>query len=223
MADGVPCVIPGGKIFETDRLAETVTSAKGEDINAWYSGKKHRPGANVQAVMLPGGLPAWTGPAEPGHVRDITAARARALPALYRPAKPEKEAAPQEGHCLRRNQAVGGCGVTPEQRRLRAQLAANTRWSRPMSREDQADAARAAIRQRLKRVVDPLRQLPSHRPAAVGGGPRRAHKVGSTSSVPYAVDCTYQYVHWHHGFPRTPGRDDERAPVGARIRRHQPA
>jgi hypothetical protein len=50
--------------------------------------------------------------------------------------------------------------VTPEQRRLRAQLAANTRWSRPMAREDQADAARAAIHQRLEREVDPLGQLP---------------------------------------------------------------
>lgn len=83
LADGVPYVILDGKIFETDRLAETVTSAKGEEINAWHSGKKHRPGANVQAVMLPGGLPAWAGPAEPGHVHDITAARACALPALY--------------------------------------------------------------------------------------------------------------------------------------------
>ena len=86
LADGVPYVILDGKIFETDRLAETVTSAKGDDINAWYSGKKHRPGANVQAVMLPGGLPIWTGPAEPGHVHDITAARASALPFLYRAA-----------------------------------------------------------------------------------------------------------------------------------------
>jgi hypothetical protein len=86
LADGVPYVILDGKIFETDRLAETVTSAKGEDINAWYSGKKHRPGANVQAVLLPGGLPAWTSPAEPGHVHDITAARRHALPALYRAA-----------------------------------------------------------------------------------------------------------------------------------------
>jgi len=51
--------------------------------------------------------------------------------------------------------------VTPEQRRLRAQLAANTRWSRPMAREDQADAARAAIHQRLAREVDPLGQLPT--------------------------------------------------------------
>jgi DDE superfamily endonuclease len=86
LADGVPYVILDGKIFETDRLAETVTSAKGEDINAWYSGKKHRPGANVQALMLPGGLPIWTSEAEPGHVHDITAARAHVLHALYRAA-----------------------------------------------------------------------------------------------------------------------------------------
>ena len=86
MAEGVPFVILDGKVFETDRLAETVTSVKGEDINAWYSGKKHRPGANVQAVMRPDGLPLWTGPAEPGHVHDITAARLHALPHLYRAA-----------------------------------------------------------------------------------------------------------------------------------------
>jgi hypothetical protein len=50
--------------------------------------------------------------------------------------------------------------MTPEQRRLRAQLAANARWSRPMSREDQADAARAAMHDRLARQVDPLGELP---------------------------------------------------------------
>jgi DDE superfamily endonuclease len=86
MAEGAPFVVLDGKVFETDRLAETVTSVKGEDINAWYSGKKHRPGTSVQAVMLPGGLPVRAGPAEPGHVHDITAARAHALPALYRAA-----------------------------------------------------------------------------------------------------------------------------------------
>ena len=89
LADGVPYVILDGKIFETDRLAETVTSAKGEDIDAWYSGKKHRPGANVQAVMLPGGLPIWTVPAEPGHVHDITAARATPCPPCTAPPPPE--------------------------------------------------------------------------------------------------------------------------------------
>jgi hypothetical protein len=50
--------------------------------------------------------------------------------------------------------------VTPEQRRLRAQVAANTRWSRPMAREDQADAARSALYARLEREVDPRGDLP---------------------------------------------------------------
>jgi hypothetical protein len=50
-------------------------------------------------------------------------------------------------------------GVTPEQRRLRAQIAANTRWARPMSREDQADAARAAVYARIEREVDPRGEL----------------------------------------------------------------
>jgi len=86
MAEGAPFVVLDGKVFETDRLAETVTSVKGEEIDAWYCGNKHRPGANVQAVMLPCGLPVWTSPAEPGHVHDITAARASALPLLYRAA-----------------------------------------------------------------------------------------------------------------------------------------
>ena len=50
--------------------------------------------------------------------------------------------------------------MTPEQRRLRAQIAANARWSRYMAREDQADAARAAISARLERQVDPYGALP---------------------------------------------------------------
>jgi hypothetical protein len=79
-------VILDGKLFATDRLSEQVTSVKGEEIDAWYSGKHHRPGGNVQAVMLPGGLPIWASDAEPGHVHDITAARAGTLPALYRAA-----------------------------------------------------------------------------------------------------------------------------------------
>jgi hypothetical protein len=54
----------------------------------WFRDRT-RPGrlaANVQAVMLPSGLPAWTGPAEPGHVHDIAAAREHALPLPYRAA-----------------------------------------------------------------------------------------------------------------------------------------
>lgn len=50
--------------------------------------------------------------------------------------------------------------MTPEQRRLRAKIAANARWSRPMARADQADAARSAIFARLERQVDPDMVLP---------------------------------------------------------------
>jgi len=49
--------------------------------------------------------------------------------------------------------------MTPEQRRLRAQIAANTRWSRPMAREDAAEAARSAFYARLERQVDPHGKL----------------------------------------------------------------
>jgi hypothetical protein len=49
--------------------------------------------------------------------------------------------------------------VTPGQRRLRAQIAANARWSKFMAREDQADAARTAIFARLERQVDPEGRL----------------------------------------------------------------
>jgi hypothetical protein len=46
-----------------------------------------------------------------------------------------------------------GGSMTAEQRCLRAQIAANTRWSRPMAREDQAEAARSAFYTRLERSV----------------------------------------------------------------------
>jgi hypothetical protein len=50
--------------------------------------------------------------------------------------------------------------MTPEQRRLRAQNAANARWSRYMAREDQAYVARQAIYERLAREVDPDGTVP---------------------------------------------------------------
>jgi hypothetical protein len=86
MAEGVPYVILDGKVFAGDRCSEPATSVKGQVIDAWYSGKARRHGGNVQAVMRPDGLPLWAGPAEPGSVHDITAARWHALPALYRAA-----------------------------------------------------------------------------------------------------------------------------------------
>ena len=85
-AEGVPYVTLDGKVFAGDRCSEPATSVKGGQIDAWYSGKAHRHGGNVQAVTRPDGLPPWAGPAEPGSVHDITAARRHALPALYRAA-----------------------------------------------------------------------------------------------------------------------------------------
>jgi hypothetical protein len=51
--------------------------------------------------------------------------------------------------------------MTPEQRRLRAKIAANARWSRPMARADQAEASRTAIYNRLEREVDPTGTIPA--------------------------------------------------------------
>ncbi len=59
-ADGWSHVILDGKVFTTDRCAETTTSVKGKTIDAWYSGRHRDFGANVQAVMHPDGLPIWT-------------------------------------------------------------------------------------------------------------------------------------------------------------------
>jgi hypothetical protein len=86
LADGVPYVILDGKVFGTDACAGTTESAKGTEVHLWYSGRKRRYGANVQAVMRPDGLPLWAGPAGPGSVPDIDAARTAALPFLYRAA-----------------------------------------------------------------------------------------------------------------------------------------
>jgi hypothetical protein len=81
-------VILDGKVFAADRCSETMTSVKGEEIDTWYSGRAHRHGGNVQAVMRPDGLPLRVPPAGPGSVRGITAARWHALPALCRAAAP---------------------------------------------------------------------------------------------------------------------------------------
>ena len=64
--------------------------------------------------------------------------------------------------------------MTPEQRHLRAQIAANSRWSRQFAREDQADASRAAIFARLEREVDPKGRLaPDQRAVLVKAAARR--------------------------------------------------
>jgi DDE superfamily endonuclease len=84
--EGLPHVILDGKIVPSDRCKEPAVSVKGEVIDLWYSGKAHTHGGNIQAVCAPDGFPLWVSQAEPGSVHDITAARAHALPALYRAA-----------------------------------------------------------------------------------------------------------------------------------------
>jgi DDE superfamily endonuclease len=79
-------VILDGTIIPADRCREKTLSVRGEVIDLWYSGKAHAPGGNIQAVLAPDGFPLWVSRAEPGSVHDITAARLRALPALYRAA-----------------------------------------------------------------------------------------------------------------------------------------
>ena len=74
-ADGWAFVILDGKLFDSDRLTETTTSVKGNTIDAWYSGKHRDFGANIQAVMIPDGLPIWTADAMPGHLHDLSCAR----------------------------------------------------------------------------------------------------------------------------------------------------
>jgi DDE superfamily endonuclease len=81
--EGIPHLILDGKIFDTDRCRTKITSVKGEQIDAWYSGKTHDFGGNIQALFEPGGLPIWTSDVEPGHTVDIEAARTHALPAAY--------------------------------------------------------------------------------------------------------------------------------------------
>jgi hypothetical protein len=64
--------------------------------------------------------------------------------------------------------------VTPEQRRLRAQIAANARWSQPMAHEDAAATSRAAILARLEREVDPTGRLaPDKRAVLVRAAARK--------------------------------------------------
>jgi hypothetical protein len=81
--EGLPHVILDGKIIPCDRCKEPAISVKGQVIDLWYSGKAHRHGGNIQAVLAPDGFPLWVSPVEPGSVHDITAARTHALPVLY--------------------------------------------------------------------------------------------------------------------------------------------
>jgi hypothetical protein len=67
--------------------------------------------------------------------------------------------------------------VTPEQRRMRAQIAANARWSKPFAREDQAAAARAAILARYEREADPTGTFPPDKLAPLVKAKAREHSA----------------------------------------------
>lgn len=81
--EGWAFVILDGKIVDTDRLRVKTISRKGEQIDLWYSGKRHDFGGNIQAVMRPDGLPVWVSAVSPGSVHDLVAAHEHALGALY--------------------------------------------------------------------------------------------------------------------------------------------
>jgi DDE superfamily endonuclease len=82
-AEGWSHVILDGKVVDSDRHAQKTVSRKGDIIDAWYSGKTHDFGGNIQAVMRPDGFPIWTSDVEPGSVHDLTTAREHALGPLY--------------------------------------------------------------------------------------------------------------------------------------------
>ena len=84
LASGTPYVILDGKVVTADRCREKTLSRKGRVIDAWYSGKTHDFGGNIQALFYPGGLPMWVSDVLPGHTHDLAAARENVL-AVLRP------------------------------------------------------------------------------------------------------------------------------------------
>lgn len=81
--EGWSHVICDGTLVATDWCQAKTTSRKGKTIDVWYSGKTGDFGGNIQAEMRPAGLPIWVSDVEPGSTRDLTAARAHVLGALY--------------------------------------------------------------------------------------------------------------------------------------------
>ena len=81
--DGLPYLILDGTLVPIDRVAETKTSVKGKEIDAWYSGKSRGFCGNVQALAYPDGIPAWISEVHPGSEHDLTVARAEVLDTAY--------------------------------------------------------------------------------------------------------------------------------------------
>jgi hypothetical protein len=82
-AEGWSHVILDGKVVDSDRCAQKTVSKKGETIDAFYSGKTHDFGGNIQALMRPDGFPIWISDVAPGSVHDLRVARDQVLGALY--------------------------------------------------------------------------------------------------------------------------------------------
>jgi uncharacterized membrane protein len=64
--------------------------------------------------------------------------------------------------------------LTPDERRLRAQIAANARWSKPGARETQSDKLRRARLTHYARQVDPAGTLPPDERARLAENALRA-------------------------------------------------
>ena len=82
-ADGWSHLILDGKVVDSDRYAEKTVSKKSKTIDAYYSGKTHDFGGNIQALMRPDGFPIWISDVAPGSVHDLVVARDQVLGALY--------------------------------------------------------------------------------------------------------------------------------------------
>ena len=123
---GLPHLIIDGTLTSIDQVGEKKTSAKGKQIDAWYSGKARAFAANLQGLMQPGGFPIWISGALPGSTHDITAARDdRAAGGDGRPAdRAGRRAGAQTGPQLRE------LLVTAVQRHLRpaGEEAAGQEW-----------------------------------------------------------------------------------------------
>jgi hypothetical protein len=85
---GLTHLLLDGTLIHTDRVAAKTVNTKGKEIDLWYSGKHQQHGGDVQVITAPDGFPLWTSPVGPGSTHDL-AARAHALPALYKAAAEE--------------------------------------------------------------------------------------------------------------------------------------
>lgn len=82
-ADGWSHLVLDGKVIDSDRYAQKTVSKKGKTIDAYYSGKTHDFGGNVQALMRPDGFPIWVSDVAPGSNHDLRVAQEHVLGVLY--------------------------------------------------------------------------------------------------------------------------------------------